>query len=140
MDRETIEKAALEHALNTTGLDYIGEVACENGFIAGADWRINSVWHSADEEPETGRMILVRKCIARNHVSYQLKVKEALPYWERGARFIGGWAYLKDLLPDWKLTESEEKNSVKIPPIFRENSVSVEKFHQAERRQSNEMG
>lgn len=123
MNRETIEKAALEHALNTTGLDYIGEVACENGFIAGADWRINSVWHSADEEPETGRMILVRKCIARNHVSYQLKVKEALPYWERGARFIGGWAYLKDLLPDGKPTESAEKfpqNSADFPRKFRE--------------------
>lgn len=123
MDRETIEKAALEHALNTTGLDYIGEVACENGFIAGADWRINSVWHSADEEPETGRMILVRKYIARNHVSYQLKVKEALPYWERGARFIGGWAYLKDLLPDGKLTESAEnfpQNSADFPRKFRE--------------------
>ena len=119
MDRETIEKAALEHALNTTGLDYIGEVACENGFIAGADWRINSVWHSADEEPETGRMILVRKCIARNHVSYQLKVKEALPYWERGARFIGGWAYLSDLLPT-ENAENFQRNSADFPRKFRE--------------------
>lgn len=123
MKKEDIEKAALGFAMNETGLDYIGEVACENGFIAGADWRINSVWHSADEEPETGRMILVRKCIARNHVSYQLKVKEALPYWERGARFIGGWAYLKDLLPDGKLTESAEnfpQNSADFPRKFRE--------------------
>lgn len=59
MDRETIEKAALEHALNTTGLDYIGEVECENGFIAGAEWRINAAWHTDLKEAQTQRKVLV---------------------------------------------------------------------------------
>lgn len=45
MTNEQVKKAALQHAMNETGLDYIGEVACENGFIAGAQYRINSVWH-----------------------------------------------------------------------------------------------
>lgn len=112
--RELCTSPVMEPCLKDYG------IAC---FTEGADWRINSVWHSADEEPETGRMILVRKCIARNHVSYQLKVKEALPYWERGAKFIGGWAYLKDLLPDGKPTESAEnfpQNSADFPRKFRE--------------------
>lgn len=129
MNKETIEKAADEYS--TKQWEAENDFECRDcmdiiappAFVAGADWRINSVWHSADEEPETGRMILVRKCIARNHVSYQLKVKEALPYWERGAKFIGGWAYLKDLLPDGKPTESAEnfpQNSSDFPRKFRE--------------------
>lgn len=119
MDRETIEKAALEHALNTTGLDYIGEVASENGFIAGAEWRINSVWHSADEEPENDRLILVRRCLLQSNVYYELKLKAALPYWKRGARFIGGWAYLSDLLPT-ENAENFQRNSADFPRKFRE--------------------
>ena len=59
MERETIEKAALEHALNTTGLDYIGEVECENGFIAGAQWRINAAWHDGTASCEARRKTLV---------------------------------------------------------------------------------
>lgn len=119
MDRETIEKAALEHALNTTGLDYIGEVECENGFIAGAEWRINSVWHSADEEPENDRLILVRRCLLQSNVYYELKLKAALPYWKRGARFKGGWAYLSDLLPT-ENAENFQRNSADFPRKFRE--------------------
>lgn len=119
MDRETIEKAALEHALNTTGLDYIEEVASENGFIAGAEWRINSVWHSADEEPENDRLILVRRCLLQSNVYYELKLKAALPYWKRGARFIGGWAYLSDLLPT-ENAENFQRNSADFPRKFRE--------------------
>ena len=43
MEREDIEKAALEHAMNETGLDYIGEVAYENGFVSGAEWMIDAL-------------------------------------------------------------------------------------------------
>lgn len=122
MKEEQIEKAALLFA----GAGEFGECPynpdAKNGFMAGAQWRINSVWHSADEEPETGRLILVRKRISHCQESYQLKLKEALPYWENTARFVGEWAYLRDLLPD-KSTENAEnfpQNSADFPRKFRE--------------------
>ena len=43
MEREDIEKAALEHAMNETGLDYIGEVAYGSGFVSGAEWMIDAL-------------------------------------------------------------------------------------------------
>lgn len=91
MNRETIEKAALQHAMRETGLDYIGEVACENGFIAGAKWRINSVWHDADKEEPVYWKLIIRK--------------DRFGDCDLGCGLTDdtvSWAYVSDLLPERK--------------------------------------
>lgn len=53
MTREEIEKAALKSAD-----EEFDDFKCEghiDGFIAGADWRINSVWHEVSERPSNGK-------------------------------------------------------------------------------------
>ena len=111
MDRETIEKAALEHALNTTGLDYIGEVACESGFMAGAQWRINSVWHDREEQPEVGRWFIFKaddtnpfkKPTIKKIAYYTNRIEndKGLDWLKMVAEYkILCWAYVDDLLPE----------------------------------------
>ena len=61
MNEETIKKAAMEYAEENPW--YPGETSYESdiremeekfadAYIAGADWRINSVWHSTNELPK----------------------------------------------------------------------------------------
>lgn len=103
MKRETIQQAALEHAVNTTGLDYIGEVECENGFIAGALWRIESVWHDTCEIPEPGKDCLVEYKDGDGNVCARLDSRSEYE-WVNACHYdkIIRWAYVSDLLPDGK--------------------------------------
>ena len=94
MDRETIEKAALEHALNTTGLDYIGEVECENGFIAGAEWRINAVWHTDLKEAQTQRQFLVEFTNGRVGMFDDIRCLKGIE------DLVARYAYVDELLPN----------------------------------------
>ena len=61
MTKEQIEKASMEYAVGNSW--YPGETSYESdikameesfadAFKAGAQWRINSVWHDAEEEPK----------------------------------------------------------------------------------------
>lgn len=61
MTREDIEKAALkgvEEYVNSGNLKGFRGSYCK-GFMEGADWRINSVWHDINEMPEDGRIIVL---------------------------------------------------------------------------------
>ena len=124
MNRETIEKAAKEAVQNHFQCN--GKYPCEErdycefcnghnsafdckedcgaddfneGFIIGAQWRINSVWHDATKyKPRIGSKIAVlfsdedfAICI------FESEMKNAFPYLR-----IKCWAYLDDLLPDRK--------------------------------------
>ena len=68
------------------------------GFIAGAQWRINSVWHDAQEEPCNGKILIVETknygiFIAGPNIDtkdYECLKKEF---------DINRWAYIEDLLP-----------------------------------------
>ena len=53
MTREQIEKAALLCA----GAGEYGDA--KKGFIAGADWRINSAWHDVEEKPNGMFVIII---------------------------------------------------------------------------------
>ena len=61
MKIEDIENAALDCALFE---DYYYnpdlQPAYIDGFTRGANWRIDSVWHEASEEPERNRIYLVK--------------------------------------------------------------------------------
>lgn len=98
MKREDIEKAAIDNIEFQGNLDLgtIIENACRESFVSGANWRINSVYHKASEEPESGEMVLVI-CEGNNSVICG-------PYnydWETTVENFNiiKWAYVKDLIP-----------------------------------------
>lgn len=99
MKREDIEKAAIDNIEFQGNLDLgtIIENACRESFVSGANWRINSVYHKASEEPESGEMALAI-CEGNNPVICG-------PYhydWETTVENFNiiKWAYVKDLIPD----------------------------------------
>ena len=61
MKKEDIEKAALngvEKYISENNLKgFMGSY--KKGFVEGAEWRINSVWHDVNEIPEDGRIIVL---------------------------------------------------------------------------------
>lgn len=71
MKREDIEKAAKDYSIGKTHFrrnvlkevdadDYVlrKDNCCED-FMAGAEWRINSVWYDAREKPDKGKLLIV---------------------------------------------------------------------------------
>lgn len=98
MKREYIEKAAKEYRdtlpycddAKIRGMSVGGEI----GFIAGAEWRINSIWHNDTEKPDphngdllVGIEVMGKTSYIRQNAYYVLRfgcVK---------------WAYIEDLLP-----------------------------------------
>lgn len=90
MTRENIKKAAQSRC--DRRFSYLHNSAFFDGFIAGAEWRINSVWHSASEKPQLGELIIV-------------EVYGKI--WEYGKSDVcdtnhpaARWAYIKDLIPN----------------------------------------
>ena len=60
MTREQIEKAAKETLVNEPiELQATKVGAFQRGFVAGAQWRINSVWHDINEEPKEHKLVLI---------------------------------------------------------------------------------
>ena len=58
--KKRIEEAAREYTSNQTGLDYIGETACERGFIDGAEYAISHQFISVEDElPEYDESVIV---------------------------------------------------------------------------------
>lgn len=112
MTREQIEKVALQR------LPYSDEecgdsnyvlgknVGFKRGFIAGAKWRINSVWHDVSEKPEANRHYLV---LYRFEGEMLTKVEVDLftisqEIWDLyvSRKRVMSWAYIDDLLPERK--------------------------------------
>lgn len=127
MDIKTIEKSASETLLNKPfelGITTIGYF--KKGFKEGAEWRINSVWHDADEEPERSGCILIDqeelehinllvflKCddsdrnyhansVLSQRYPVALIVQQGVATWGeiRGLYRFKRWAYVADLLPE----------------------------------------
>lgn len=98
MKREDIEKAAGEYSGSVLGFKDNPYVANNHkAFADGAEWRINSVYHKASEEPESGEMALAI-CEGNNPLICG-------PYhydWETTVENFNiiKWAYVKDLTPN----------------------------------------
>ena len=96
MTREQIEKAALLCA----GAGEYGECPynpdAKKGFIAGADWRINSVWHDGSIRPGTdkGDLLVTVQDVFGKDVHFRQDAYYVLKY---GCK---RWAYIKDLIPN----------------------------------------
>lgn len=76
---------------------YLHNSAFFDGFVAGAKWRINSVWHDIKEMPENNRMILIimqhdiPTVIGPDNTFFREEIKD---------RHIQRWAYVEDLKPN----------------------------------------
>lgn len=109
MKREDIDKAASDYAEENSW--YPGETSYESDIIAieesfadafkaGAEWRINSVWHDASEPPITGKEALVKYMTGDLKIKYRVDVfcsnewKEMCHY-DKLIQF----AYIEDLIP-----------------------------------------
>ena len=118
MTREQIEKAAMEYAERIPQSDERREYSRED-FIAGSQWRINSVWHDmkkevpqvyGEYENEVAPSIpcLVRGYLSTGYgygvrywnVSYEVWDDEECDDYECDKDKIEEWAYLDDLLPE----------------------------------------
>lgn len=112
MTREQIEQAASKYASNQTGLDYIGEVSCEKGFMDGAQWRINSVWHKPSAYGEELKRDI--EVIAKTKRGYRFGKFDVVGWFHEYVAFISTssfeyalsdvleYAYLDDLIPERK--------------------------------------
>lgn len=69
-------------------------------FEAGADWRIKSVWHSANEIPR-GHATILEENELNGMLEYNLVELNTYDGWKNRLRFYNviRWAYLSDLLP-----------------------------------------
>lgn len=100
MTREDIEKAALkgvEEYVNSGNLKGFRGSYCK-GFMEGADWRINSVWHDINEMPEDGRIIVLL-----GKYGIMLIYGPNMMYYKESVIADGGflkWAYKEDLIPN----------------------------------------
>ena len=67
-------------------------------------WRINSVWHNSDEEPEERKEILVeyRFMTPAGEIEVRKEVVESLDDLSDIYCDVLNWAYLDDLLPERK--------------------------------------
>ena len=68
------------------------------GFIAGADWRINSVWHDVKERPDENEPTIIEK----NNGKTFFAEKGYKGPWKYNVEQFGfkRWAYIKDLIPN----------------------------------------
>lgn len=101
MKIEDIEKKSLEYAEIATPT-YVngdfGKCTIADAFEHGANWRIDSVWHEASEEPERNRIYLAQLGDSAFDTFYDSG------NWERFSRGVNmqRWAYVEDLLPNKK--------------------------------------
>lgn len=97
MNRETIEKAAKDYVMPNERIRPLMEaIFAKEGFINGAHWRINSVWHDMSEKPNGMFVILVDFGDDIGQEEYSLEMNLD------GIESAKRWAYLDDLLPDGK--------------------------------------
>lgn len=108
MNREQIEKAAGEYSGSVLVKDNPVVMGKHKAFTAGADWRINSVWHDASEIPESNKRVLVCfENLIGEYVYYRIRIfkPNVLKNWNMGNFSLDKvlyWCYLDDLLPERK--------------------------------------
>ena len=100
MTREQIEKAAKETLVNEPVEIQATKVGTfQRGFIAGAQWRINSVWHSTDELPQYSGYLAV---LMENRIMEVIHYTVGIGFHEMTLKGYVLWAYISDLLPERK--------------------------------------
>ena len=90
MTRDDIENAA-KHTIDEYNLNPEYGSYFEHGFIDGAEWRINSVWHDANEMPDLGEAIIV-ELFGKVWDYRTYDVSDSIHPKAK-------WAYMNDLIP-----------------------------------------
>ena len=98
MTREEIEKAANDR--------YSDNTFAYKGFIAGAQWRINSVWHDRAEKADTSKELILMYSNGSVRVTL-LNPNLTFDGFLSVDMFIK-WAYVSDLLPERKEASHEQ--------------------------------
>lgn len=103
MTREQIEKEArgyISYVYEDDGHflpDYEEEL--RDSFISGAQWRINSVWHSTDDLPKHSGFLAV---LMDNGIMETMYYSAGIGFHEKTLKGYALWAYISDLLPERK--------------------------------------
>ena len=102
MNRQMIEEAAKEYA-DSINMIYGSKENIIDDFKAGAEWRVNSVWHDASDRPDENsqnkRLILIEHKADGDSP----ELFHSLIYSHTYAYFcVTRWAYIADLLPSGK--------------------------------------
>lgn len=115
MKREDVKKEAERRCEPNFSSEYYN--GFYYGFVDGADWRINSIWHTMDEEPQVygkheGKVSPQIPCLVLGHLStgygygvrywnatYKVWDDEECDDYECGKDSVEKWCYLDDLLP-----------------------------------------
>lgn len=98
MNKKHIENAAKETLMNEPVELQVTKVGTfQRGFVAGAEWRINSVWHDARKDVPEG---FIPVFVERDDFTFSMNMvglnTTSCPlHWVR-------WAYIIDLLPERK--------------------------------------
>ncbi len=107
MTREQIEKSARKYATDKHGGENTKQWAIaqihagRDGFIDGAQWRINSVWHDNSIRPDEDCDVLVetKRGIEMDRYDIDYNELDNGTDWEAD---VIRWAYIDDLLPERK--------------------------------------
>lgn len=101
MTREDIKKEALDFSKRKYGEEYQYPMAktqaCCWGFVNGAEWRINSVWHEPSEKPKKNDVHIA----VYNKWGIKTDFWRDFGGWEKYVRLdkVIKWAYIEDLIP-----------------------------------------
>lgn len=101
MIKEDTEKAANDFADREYEYNDIDRNALYKGFYWGAQWRINSVWHNANEVPKKKGYILV--WINGDHPIFVTWNINVIPTdWAKTVKLnnVVKWAYIEDIIPN----------------------------------------
>ena len=106
MNKETIENAAWDYAESIPQQDERKKYSWED-FIAGAEWRVNSVWHDTCDIAEPGKDCLVEHMDGDGNVCIRIDWRSEYE-WVNACHYdkVLRWAYVADLLPDGKEVQS----------------------------------
>lgn len=115
MTEEEIEKVAVDSCVFDYGM-FNPELTPHyvQGFKDGANWRINSAWHSTSEEPEVDRHCIIEveayEDDGTKYTDYVSSVWSVYAWTEdylelierrsEGQYKITRWAYVEDILPN----------------------------------------
>jgi len=98
MTKEQIEKVVATYTAQAEDSDYAEVRDVKQAFVSGANWRINSVWHSHAIKPDKGKLLIVEDIDGAYDLVYLTKNK---PWEELSEKnHYMSWAYVEDLRPN----------------------------------------
>lgn len=106
MNKETIESAATNYAATANPSYFNGDFdkyAIADAFEAGANWRVNAVWHDTCDIAEPGKDCLVEHMDGDGNVCIRIDWRSEYE-WINACHYdkILRWAYVRDLVPEGK--------------------------------------